>query len=203
LDYIDAYGLDQLTMRRLGKSLGVEGMSIYRYAAGREQLVEAVVAHVLREVYIEMTGRRWPTWQLYARHLAHAIRRIALEHPALFRYMASSQRPMGGLRPPLRDVDLVEDFLSTLQDDGLTDSEAVEVYRGLTGFLLGHLLLESAERAPARAEDLGSAAAIATLSPAVQRVLRGVTGQDDRIQFERELGALMRRLGRAVERQVR
>ncbi|HKJ12260.1 MAG TPA: TetR/AcrR family transcriptional regulator [Ornithinimicrobium sp.] len=194
LDYIDTYGVDQLTMRRLGAALGVEAMSIYRYTPGREQLVEAVVAYVLREVAIEMTGRHWPTWQHYVRHLAHAVRRTAMQHPALFRHMASAHRQSAWLRSPLCDLGLVEGLLSTLHRAGLSDVESVKVYRALTAFLLGHLLLETAERAPGSAQTGLAGVQAPTLSPVIQRLREDVVDREDQIQFDRELGALMQRL---------
>jgi len=36
VQFIDEYGLRELTMRRLGAYLGVEGMALYRYVPGRE-----------------------------------------------------------------------------------------------------------------------------------------------------------------------
>ena len=44
LDSIDRKGSQGLTMRGLALDLGVEAMSLYRYVAGREDLLEAVVA---------------------------------------------------------------------------------------------------------------------------------------------------------------
>ena len=41
--FIDAEGLAGLTMRRLGATLDVEAMSLYRYVPGREELLDAVV----------------------------------------------------------------------------------------------------------------------------------------------------------------
>jgi hypothetical protein len=50
------------------------------------------------------------------------------------------------LRPPLRSLELVEDFLATLSAHGLADEQVVEVYRAFSSFLLGSLLLEAAQR---------------------------------------------------------
>ena len=45
--YIDQHGAQGLTMRGLGHELGVEGMALYRFVSGREDLLEAVVARLL------------------------------------------------------------------------------------------------------------------------------------------------------------
>ena len=44
IDFIDEHGLAALTMRRLGASLGVEAMALYRYVPGREDLLDGVVS---------------------------------------------------------------------------------------------------------------------------------------------------------------
>ena len=43
LELIDERGVEALSMRGLGSRLGYEGMALYRYVDGRENLLEAVV----------------------------------------------------------------------------------------------------------------------------------------------------------------
>src|SRR3954466_8031732 len=85
VDFIDEHGLAALTMRRLGASLGVEGMALYRYVPGREDLLDGVVNRVVEtlfddddgdDVYIENASG----WQDYLMRLGHGVRRIALAH---------------------------------------------------------------------------------------------------------------------------
>ena len=42
LDVIDAEGLDQLSIRRLGDALGVQGMAVYRHVRGKEDILDGV-----------------------------------------------------------------------------------------------------------------------------------------------------------------
>ena len=86
------------------------------------------------------------TWQGYLQGLAHAVRRIAVEHPAAFPLVATRHPAAPWLRPPLRSLELVDDFLSTLSGFGFTDEQVVGTYRAFSGFLLGNLLLEAAVR---------------------------------------------------------
>jgi AcrR family transcriptional regulator len=145
LDSIDRNGSQGLTMRGLGQDLGVEAMSLYRYVAGREDLLEAVVAVLLEDLsdLDEQLGR---TWQGYLQGLAQAVRQIAIEHPAAFPLVATRHPAAPWLRPPLRSLELVEDFLSTLSGFGFTDEQVVGTYRAFSSFLLGNLLLEAAVR---------------------------------------------------------
>ena len=76
----------------------------------------------------------WPT----------AYAGCALEHPRAFPLVASRPPEAPWLRPPLRSIDWVEDFLDGLISEGFTDESAVAGYRAFTSFLLGHLLLEVA-----------------------------------------------------------
>ncbi len=133
-------------MRGLGKELGVEGMALYRYVTGREDLLEAVIAVMLADLRVDLDEDIIESWQGYIQSLAHRIRQIAVEHPGIFPLIATRHPAAPWLRPPLRSLELVEDFLDTLSGNGLTDDQAVGVYRAFTSFLLGSLLLEAAER---------------------------------------------------------
>jgi TetR/AcrR family tetracycline transcriptional repressor len=145
LDSIDRNGSQGLTMRSLAQDLGVEAMSLYRHVAGREDLLEAIVALLLRDLS-NVDEQLAKTWQGYLQGLAHAVRQIAVEHPAAFPLVATRHPAAPWLRPPLRSLELVEDFLSTLSGFGFTDEQAVATYRAFTSFLLGNLLLEAAVR---------------------------------------------------------
>lgn len=133
-------------MRGLGQQLGVEAMSLYRYVSGREDLLEAVVKVLLEDLRHTIDSQLSETWQGYLQTLAHEVRQIAVDHPAAFPLVATRHPAAPWLRPPLRSLELVEDFLATLSHHGFTDQQVVGTYRSFSSFLLGHLLLESAVR---------------------------------------------------------
>ena len=143
---IDRHGAQGLTMRGLGQDLGVEAMALYRYVSGREDLLEAVVNELLEGLHADIDQELAGTWQGYLQTLAHAVRRIAVEHPAAFPLVATRHPAAPWLRPPLRSLELVEEFLLTLSGKGFPDHKVVETYRAFSSFLLGQLLLESAMR---------------------------------------------------------
>jgi AcrR family transcriptional regulator len=142
--FIDESGLPGLSMRRLGRSLGVEAMSLYRYIPGREELLDGVVDTVINEMYADDDVIASPEngWQDFLQRLAHGVRRIALTHPKAFPLIASRPPEAPWLRPPLRNLKWVETFLDGLVAEGFSDQAAVAAYRAFTSFLLGHLLLE-------------------------------------------------------------
>ncbi len=146
--YIDEHGLPKLSMRKLGKELGVEAMALYRYVPAREDLLDGVVDMVVDELYADPDVYLEPRhgWSDYLQRLAHGVRRIALAHPAIFPLVATRPPAAPWVRPPLRSLRWVESFLSALTTHGFTDDQAVVAYRAYSSFLLGHLLLEVAQR---------------------------------------------------------
>jgi AcrR family transcriptional regulator len=144
ITFIDREGLPGLTMRRLGRSLAVEAMSLYRYIPGREELLDGVVDTIINEMYDDEEILEYPRhgWQDFLQRLAHGVRRIALAHPKAFPLVASRPPEAPWLRPPLRNLKWVESFLDGLVTEGFSDEAAVAAYRAFTSFLLGHLLLE-------------------------------------------------------------
>ncbi len=146
--HVDESGLQALTMRGLGQRLGVEGMSLYRHVNGREDLLDAVVERLVRRLHRESRDDLLPAdgWQGYLQWLAHAVRDLAHEHPHVFPLIATRHPAAPWIRPPLRSLDVMEDFLVALIGRGFSERAAVAAYRAFSSFLLGHLLLEVTSR---------------------------------------------------------
>jgi AcrR family transcriptional regulator len=156
LQFIDEHGVQSLTMRRLGATLGVEAMALYRYVPSREALLDGVVEAVIEDLYgdPEVLLEARDGWQDYLQRLSHGVRRIALTHPAVFPLVATRPPAAPWIRPPLRSLRWVDSFLTVLHDAGFRDDDAVAAYRAYTSFLLGHLLLEVSQRGvPVTSED--------------------------------------------------
>ena len=140
---IDQNDLRHLTMRRLGAHLGVEGMALYHYIHGREDLLDGIVELVIDDLYgdpdVHLSA---DLWQDYLQRLAHGVRRIALAHPQVFPLVATRPPAAPWVRPPLRSLRWMESFLETLHQCGFSDAGCVGAYRSFSSFLLGHLLLE-------------------------------------------------------------
>jgi AcrR family transcriptional regulator len=148
VEFIDANGLDALTMRRLGAHLGVEAMALYRYVPGRESLLDGVVETVIDELYGDPDVHMEPRhgWEDYLQRLGHGVRRIALAHPEVFPLVATRPPAAPWIRPPLRSLRWVESFLAALTTHGFSHVAAVAAYRAYSSFLLGHLLLEVSQK---------------------------------------------------------
>ncbi len=208
--FVDRWGLTALTMRRLGTELGVEAMSLYRYVAGRDDLLEGMVEQMVTQLHLDPgSGRPGPGdgWQAYLQWLAHGVRQLVQEHPHVFPLIATRHPAAPWLRPPLRSLRVVEDFLGTLVARGFTDDAAVAAYRAFSSFLLGHLLLEAAmvggRTAPeVDIEDAGRSGADTSRTvdlrefPLLRRLEDRLSQDHAEAEFERALEDLLDRLER-------
>jgi AcrR family transcriptional regulator len=199
VEFIDTYGLPGLSMRRLGTMLGVEAMSLYQYVPGREQLLDAVVEHIVEGMSEDpdVIDRPERGWQDYLQRLAHGIRRVALAHPQTFPLVASRPAEAPWLRPPLRSLTWVEAFLDALSSEGFSDAGAVEAYRAFTSFLLGHLLLEvaslGADLGPLDVVEEDTAESLEAY-PNVRRLSVALREDHSAVEFEDSLENLLQRL---------
>jgi TetR/AcrR family tetracycline transcriptional repressor len=205
---IDEDGLNTLTMRSLGQRLGVEAMALYRYVNGREDLLEGVVDELVDRIRVDPGGGADPLggWQAVLQLLAHSVREMAVAHPKVFPLMATRHPAAPWLRPPLRSLRIVDEFIDALTTRGLSDRQAVQAYRIFTSFLLGHLLLEVAELGATTGPveeplDEGDAAVPSpggsiqvTDYPALMRSAAMLAEDDTEAEFEAALEALLDRL---------
>lgn len=198
--YIDEHGLRDLTMRRLGAYLGVEGMALYRYLPGREALLDAVVETVVDELYRdpEVDLEAHAGWVDYLQRLAHGLRRIALTHPEVFPLVATRPPAAPWIRPPLRNLRSIESLLQVMTAAGYSDEDAAAVYRSFSSFLLGHLLLEvssmGVETGPVEEPDMSEAEDVSGY-PIVQRMEPHLSENHAGEDFEEALEALLDRIG--------
>jgi len=211
LHVVDTDGLQALSMRRLGALLGVEAMSLYRYVNGREDLLEAMVAHLtdgLRRTP-DSAVRAEDGWQGYLQWLAHEVRDVAHAHPQIFPLIATRHPAAPWLRPPLRSLDVVEDFLTVLTEQGFGDEAAAAAYRAFCSFLIGHLLLEASQlggsTVPDEPLDEGDPQApSSTVSlegyPTILRLEPELSQDRSDEEFESALEELLDRIDRAVGR---
>lgn len=123
----DEEAMGALSMRRLGRILGVDPMAVYHHVPNKEALISGVVEQVFSEMRVpEAEGR---TWQERVRGFARAYRNLALAHPHLVRELVSDAAAPATLRageplyaaleaagfPPatvVRAADLVVDYVN-------------------------------------------------------------------------------------------
>ncbi len=142
LEIIDEDGVEGLSMRRLGRALDRDPMSLYRHAATKAELLDSVAEAVLANLSVDTTDGDWAA-QL--RTVARQFRSLALAHPNVVPLLVTrplatpiAMRPLGTLRP-------LEAILELLIRAGFSETDALHVYRSFYGFIQGHVLNELQE----------------------------------------------------------
>lgn len=87
---VDAESASALSMRRLGRALDVEAMSLYRYVANRQDVLDGMVGMLISRMtdFTDLDGE----WQDAVAHVCRAYRRVTQEHPNVF--LLSAGRPL-------------------------------------------------------------------------------------------------------------
>jgi len=145
LTLLDEAGLGAVTMRAVAQRLDVEAMSLYRYVASRDRMLDAVIDVVVDELAEDPDVELAPSgsWQSWLASMARGVRRYSRKHPRAFPLIATHPSETPWLNPPLRSERWVEGLLAGLLAAGFTDEQALYAYRVFNTFLLGHLILET------------------------------------------------------------
>lgn len=208
IELIDESGVRVLSMRKVGRRLGVEAMALYRYVPSRESLLDGVVETVVDELYAEPDVHLLATdgWPEYVARHGHGVRRIALRHPQVFPLIASRPPAAPWVRPPLRSLRWVEAFLGGLMARGFSERDAVHAYQAFASFLLGHLLLEvssmGVDTGPVEEDDEAPAHAPDPVDsyPLLLRLAPQLAADHFTAEFEESLANLISRIGPGVAR---
>ncbi|MGH2781313.1 MAG: TetR/AcrR family transcriptional regulator [Gaiellaceae bacterium] len=195
LRLVDEAGLQALTMRALGKRLGVDPMSPYNHVPGkaalRQGLAELLWAELERSTAVD------EDWRGSMRAFAAAVRRLAREHPNAYPLLLTGTvSPAPGLR-------LFAAQLDVLQAAGFDESRAAEILRAVFGYAYGYATIELSSfcldcgpaRAPADFEAILALSRTlpADLPPDLAQVARVVClAADIDQQFELGLDALLK-----------
>jgi AcrR family transcriptional regulator len=89
LALIDTHGIEAFSTRKLGLALGCEAMAIYWYYKSKSDLLDAVVDELMTGVTGVVSAPPSHNWIEILRAVAHAYRRVALDHPRAFPLLAT------------------------------------------------------------------------------------------------------------------
>jgi AcrR family transcriptional regulator len=135
LDLAAGSGVESVTMRRLGDELGFEAMSLYRYVASKDDLLDGMLDLVLAEWELPDDTCDW----------SESIRTSARSvHDALRRHPWSARLLMTGMRVRPARLAYMEWLLGRLRAAGFEAEQAYSVYHLLDGFVFGFTLWEIA-----------------------------------------------------------
>ncbi len=127
----DEEGLAGLTMRALGRRLGVEGMAVYHYVAGKDALLDMLVDSVVDEI-----ARPAGDWRAGLRERSLSQRAALRRHPWAIGLVESRTRPGPGV---LAHQDQVVGFLL---GHGFSPRAAAQSLAFLDAYVYGFVVQE-------------------------------------------------------------
>jgi TetR/AcrR family transcriptional regulator, tetracycline repressor protein len=134
LAYVDARGLDALSMHKLGADLGVKGMALYNHVANKHDLLDGVVELLWFEV--EQAAPAEEDWRHGVRAFARALRQVVHRHPNAAPLITHQQIiPAPALR-------VVKAHITAAIDAGEPPERAYALLRTITTYALGSSLAE-------------------------------------------------------------
>lgn len=135
LRVMDDEGLEAVSMRRVGRELGVEAMSLYNHVRDKEDLLQGLRERVLSEFVDPGSDGEWED---RARRAARSWRQILRTHPNILTLISEAKRfdmTPGSMRP-------TETALRLLREVGLSEEDAVKAFCALGGFIVGFTTFE-------------------------------------------------------------
>jgi AcrR family transcriptional regulator len=129
----DEHGIESLSMRKLGESVGVEAMSLYNHVANKEDLLDGMIDLVFAEIELP-SGE--DTWQVAMRRRAIAVRTVLARHRWAIGLMESRTSPGPAT---LRHHDAV---LGCLRGAGFSLELTAHAYAALDSYIYGFALQE-------------------------------------------------------------
>ena len=127
----DDEGIEGLSMRRLGRELGVEAMSLYNHVAGKEDLERGIVEVVLAEIENPRPGGNW----------REEIRRTAVSsHDAFVRHRWSCSLLTDGRGVSRVRMEWMEAILATFRKAGFSPNLTHHAYHAIDSHITGFTL---------------------------------------------------------------
>src|SRR3954454_7525 len=129
----DEQGIESLTMRKLGKAVGVEAMSLYNHVANKDDLLDGMIDHVFGEIELPAAADGWRTAM---RRRAIVTRAVLSRHGWAIGLMESRTSPGPAT---LRHHDAV---IGCLREGGFSLELAAHAYSALDAYIYGFALQE-------------------------------------------------------------
>ena len=162
---VDQHGLERLSMRKLGATLGVEAMALYHYVPSKAALLDGVVALVLGQLPLPLTTAHGQAaadtagtadtadsadtavgaaaaaaadWPDLIRQVARAFCQLGHRHPNVFPLLATVGFDNPATLAPAEAV------VATLACAGLETTQAFDAFVALKSYVVGHVLWANA-----------------------------------------------------------
>jgi len=129
----DAGGIANVSMRNVGKQLGVEAMSLYHHVADKDALIDGIANWVFTQVELPEPRAAWRPAMV---ERARSSRRVLSAHPWALGLIESRRVPGPAL---LRHHEAV---LACLRNNGFTLALATHAFSALDAYVYGFVLTE-------------------------------------------------------------
>lgn len=129
----DESGVAKLSMRSLGRALGVEAMSLYNHVANKDAVLDGIVDLIVEEIALP---RRDDDWRAGMRRRAISAREVFKRHPWSMRLMESRTQP-GPAAMAYYDA-----VLGCLRRDGFSVALAAHAFSAIDAYVYGFALQE-------------------------------------------------------------
>jgi AcrR family transcriptional regulator len=134
LRLVDEGGLDSLSMRKLGQTLGVEAMSLYNHVANKHDVVNGIVDRVADEIEPPSMTEEWDV----------AIRKSAISaHQALRRHPWACPLMMSPSYVVPERIRYMEALLARLRNAGFSPDATYHAYHVLDAHIFGFSLWQA------------------------------------------------------------
>ncbi|HEX9377722.1 MAG TPA: TetR/AcrR family transcriptional regulator C-terminal domain-containing protein [Actinomycetota bacterium] len=134
LRIMDEEGLDAVTMRRVGRDLGCEAMSLYNHVRDKEDILDGISEEVLREFRVPRADH----WMEAARLTAREFRRLLLAHPSVMRLLTEREKPFTNAD----SLQVYEYTLDLFRSAGLSPADAAQAFHAFGSYILGSVAME-------------------------------------------------------------
>ncbi len=175
--FLDAEGLDALTMRKLGAALNVHGGALYRHFPSKEALLDAVADKIVEGVDAPLPD---VPWRDQVHILSDRLRAAMLAHRDGARVVS------GTFAPGANTIAATDLAVQVLCAAGLEPAQAGCLAFALFYYVLGHTIEEQALTRAAPDDDWRSRNARfkAQVSPLYVTALEALTGTDPAQRFK-------------------
>lgn len=129
----DKGGMARVSMRNVGKALGVEAMSLYHHLPGKGGLLDALANWVFTQIEHPEPGQPWRK-AMAAR--AASTRRALSQHPWALGLLESRRAPLPAL------LEHHEAVLACLRHDGFSYPLAAHAHSATDAYVYGFVLTE-------------------------------------------------------------
>ncbi len=134
VELVDRAGLGALTMRRLGASLGVEAMSVYKHVANKDDILDGMVELVIGQIE---TPSHVTDWKEAMRRRAASAREVLGVHSWAIG-LIESRGATGSVA-----LGYLNAVVGILRSAGFSIDQAAHAFWLLDSFVYGHVVQET------------------------------------------------------------